>query len=499
MTGITSDNISHNQKSTAVDLLMNGSASGKLSQVNRRSFLKKAATGVAAGMAFQIVPRHVLGGKGFVPPSEKINIAMIGCGGRARGNLKGVMQHADAQVIAVADPAEETDTKNLRIYRTVNGRVPFKSEIEGYYAEKTPNHGCAEYEDFRVMLDREEDIDAVMISTPDHQHAHNAVHAMRSGKHCYCEKPLTHNIREARLVSKVANEMQVATQMGNQGHSRETMAQTIELIRGGVVGDVTEVHSWVPAKRWNPELMAPPTQKESVPKGLNWDLWIGPRAMRPFHSAYHPVHWRDFWEFGCGALGDFACHDMDSPTWALNLYAPATVEAHCVGQTHPDLAPQGTICYFHFPKSGDQQELKITWYDGGVMPELPEGVDPVRNRYSRGVMFVGTKGHLLCEGAGGTPRLIRDGELIEKPELPPASIPRVQDHYRDWLDACKGGRPALSNFEYGARLTEITLLGVMAVRTGGKLEWNHDKMQVNNAPDTEAIINGIYRKGWEVI
>ncbi len=467
--------------------------------VARREFLRSVATGAAAGMAFSIVPRHVLGGKGFVAPSEKINVAMIGCGGRARGNLQGVMQHDDAQVIAVADPATESDSTQLRIYRSVNGRLPFKSTIESFYEKKTPNHGCAEYEDFREMLDKEKSIDAVVISTPDHQHAHGAVHSMRLGKHCYCEKPLTHNIREARLVAKVAQETGVATQLGNQGHSRETMAQTIELVRGNAIGEIKEVHSWVSARRWNPELMAPPTDTQPVPKGLNWDLWVGPREMRPFHPAYVPVHWRDFWEFGCGALGDFGCHDLDSPTWALNLYAPSIVHAHTAGNFHPELAPHGSICYFHFPKSGDQPELKVTWYDGGLMPELPEGVEPVRNKYGRGVMFVGSEGYLLCEGAGGTPRMIRGGELIEKPELPTPSIPRVRDHYRDWLDACKGGRPALSNFEYGARLTEITLLGVLAVRTGKRLHWNHEEMRVDNLSDATPIIEGTYRKGWEVV
>ena len=474
-------------------------AVGTASRNSRRAFLAQAAGGLAAGMAFHIVPRHVLGGAGFVAPSEKVNVALIGCGGRARGNLKGIMNHADAQVIAVADPAQESDTRGLRIYRTLNGRMPFKSEIEKFYQDKTENHGCAEYEDFRVMLDREKDIDAVLISTPDHQHAHGAVHAMRLGKHCYCEKPLTHNIREARLVAQVAKETGVATQLGNQGHSRDTMAQTIELVRSGVIGPIQEVHSWVSARRWNPELMVVPTQAEPVPAGLNWDLWIGPRAMRPYHSAYNPVHWRDFWEFGCGALGDFGCHDLDSPTWALNLFAPATIEAHNAGVSDPLLAPHGSICYFHFPKMGDQPELKVTWYDGGLMPELPPEIEPVRSKYNRGVMFVGSKGKMLCEGAGGTPRLIVDGELIEKPTLPTPSIPRVQDHYRDWLDACKGGRPALSNFEYGARLTEITLLGVLAVRTGKRLHWDHEQMQVTNVSGTEEIIHGTYRSGWEVV
>ena len=468
------------------------------SEVNRRKFLKGTAAGLGASMAFHIVPRAVLGGKGFVAPSEKIHIAMIGCGGRARQNLKGIMQHDDAQVVAVADPAKQFDTRQLRIYRSLIGRAPLKSEIESFYSKKSGQYRCAEYENFLEMLDKEKAIDAVLISTPDHQHAHGAVHSMRRGKHVYCEKPLTHNIREARLVSKIARETGVATQLGNQGHSRPTNAQTVELIRAGVIGKVKEVHAWVPAKRWNPELLAPPTDTPAVPDGLNWDLWIGPRRMRPFHSAYAPVHWRDFWDFGCGALGDFGCHDMDSATWALDLSAPATVEARNAGQTHPGLAPHGSICYFHFPKTGKQPELKVTWYDGGLMPELPAAADPLRNKLRRGVMFVGEKGIMLCEGAGGTPRVFINGEHVT-PQTPPETIPRVKDHYRDWLDACKGGRAALSNFQYGARLTEITLLGVLAVRLGKKLNWNHKQMKADGVPEADAIIQGDYRKGWEVV
>ena len=467
-------------------------------QTSRRDFLKGTAVGLGASMAFHIVPRAVLGGAGFVPPSEKVLIGIIGCGGRSRGNLKGLFQHDDAQVIAVADPAREFDTRSLRIYRALIGRTHIKADIEKHYSEKSAAYRCAEYENFLEMLDKEQALDAVLIATPDHQHAHGCVHAMRRGKHVYCEKPLTHNIREARLVAKVAEETGVATQTGNQGHSRPTMAQTVELAHSQAIGEINEVHAWVPARRWNPELVTPPTVAQPVPAGLNWDLWIGPRQMRPFNSAYAPVHWRDFWDFGCGALGDFGCHDMDSATWAFNLHAPATVEARNAGQSDPGLAPHGSICYFHFPKTAEQSELKLTWYDGGLRPELPVAAEPFEKNYRRGVMFVGSKGVMLCEGAGGTPRLFIDGEHVTPP-TPPETIPRVQDHHRDWLDACKGGRPALSNFQYGARLTEITLLGVLAVRLGRKFTWNHQEMTVDGIPEADAIIQGDYRQGWEVV
>lgn len=461
----------------------------------RRRFLR-AASATAAFTSFQIVPRHVLGGPRFVPPSEKINVAMIGCGGKSRSNMQGMMQHPDAQIIAVADPSEHSDLSSF-YYKSIAGRLPVKAEIEKFYAEKSPNHRCADYVDFRVMLEKEKAIDAVIVSTPDHQHAHGTLTAMRQGKHVYCEKPLTHNIREARLVAKVAKETGVATQMGNAGHSRGFMADTVEMIRAGVIGEIKEVHAWVPAKRWNPALLTIPGETPPVPKGLDWDLWLGPRATRPYHPAYAPVSWRDFWDFGCGALGDFGCHDLDSATWSLDLFAPATIEALNAGKTDDRIAPHGSICYFHFPARGRQKAVKVTWYDGGLMPELPEAAESRRSKFKRGVLFVGTKGVMLCEGAGGAPWVIphESSGAIEKPA---PTIPRVTDHYRDWLDACKGGRPALSNFEYGARLTEITLLGVLAVRLGKKLEWNHEAMEVGNVPEAEAMIHGNYRKGWEV-
>ena len=463
-------------------------------QVTRRDAIKLGA----AAMAFHVVPRHTLGGPKFVPPSEKVNVALIGCGGRAQGNFRGLQKHQDAQVIAVADPCESVDMAKLKIYRTVAGRLPAKAEVEKVYSERTPNHKCADYEDFREMLDKHPEIDACLISTPDHQHAHGALHAMRAGKHVYCEKPLTHNIREARVLRQVAEESGVATQMGNQGHSRPTMAETIEHVQGGSIGEITEVHAWVPARRWNPELVAPPTDQPPKPEGLNWDLWLGPREERPYHPAYVPVHWRDFWDFGCGALGDFACHDLDSATWSLNLSAPKTVEAFAAGLTHDKLAPHGAICRFDFPELGDQKACKVTWYDGGLMPEFPEAAKSKINEYRRGVMFVGTKGHMFCKGAGGDAWVLpADGG--EAPPAPKQTIRRVEDHYRDWLDACKGGPAALSNFDYATRLTEITLLGVLAIRAGQPLEWDHENARATNVPNLEPLIEGTYRKGWEVV
>jgi predicted dehydrogenase len=463
-------------------------------KVSRRQFVQTAAAGAAAAT---IVPRHVLGGPKFVAPSEKVNVALIGAGGQGRSNLKQLYRLDDVQVTAVADPCTEWNLDRF-YYKGKAGRLPIKDEIEKNYAAKTPNFRVADYEDFRVMLDKQKSIDAVLVATPDHQHAYVSVTAMRRGKHVYCEKPLTHNLREARLVAKVAKETGVATQLGNQGHSRDGIRQTCEWIWAGAIGPVREVHSWVPAKRWNPELVKLPTDTPPVPSGLNWDLWLGPRN-RPYHPVYAPVSWRDFWEFGTGGFGDFGCHDMDAPCWALDLQAPLSVEALAADNTDPaEMQPHGCICYYHFAATAKRPAVKLTWYDSGLMPELPEAYERVRSKYRRGVLFVGDKGTIACEGAGGPPQLA----LFDKTATftkPEPSLKRSPGHHRDWIDACKGGPAASSNFEYGARLTEITLLGVLSLRLGKKVRWDAAKLQAIGQPAADVFINGTYRKGWEVV
>jgi predicted dehydrogenase len=463
-------------------------------KVSRRQFVQTATAGAAA---VTIVPRHVLGGPKFVAPSAKVNVALIGAGGQGRWNLRQLFQLADVQVTAVADPCTEWNLDRF-YYKSKAGRLPIKDEIEKNYAAKTPNFHVADYEDFRVMLDKQKSIDAVLVATPDHLHAYVSVTAMRQGKHVYCEKPLTHNLREARLVSKVAKQTGVATQLGNQGHSRDGIRQTCEWIWGGAIGTVREVHSWVPAKRWNKELITLPTDTPPVPAGLNWDLWLGPRQPRPYHPAYAPVSWRDFWEFGTGSFGDFGCHDMDAPCWALDLGAPVSVEALAADSTDPEIQPHGCLCYYHFPATAKRPAVKLTWYDGGLMPELPDAYERVRSKYRRGVLFVGEKGTIACEGAGGPPQLALFDKTA-KFEKPQPSLKRSPGHHRDWIDACKGGPAAGSNFEYGARLTEITLLGVLSLRLGKKVLWDAAKLQVTGQPAADAFINGTYRKGWEVV
>lgn len=437
-----------------------------------------------------------MGGAKFVPPSEKVNIAIVGAGGQGRTNVRALFKLDDAQIIAVADPHEQSDLSQF-YFRGMAGRKPVRAEIEQHFSTKNSNHRVAEYEDFRVMLEKEKSIDAILCATPDHLHAYVSTFAMRAGKHVYCEKPLTHNVWEARRVAQVAKETGVATQMGNQGHSSDGIRETCELIWSGAIGTVREIHVWVGNGRWNKQLVSRPTETPPVPSGLNWDLWLGPRAARPYHPAYVPVAWRDFWAFGCGTLGDFGCHDLDAACWAFDLHAPSSVEARPAGTTNAEIAPYGEICYYEFGPRGNQPPLKITWYGGGLKPRTP-------NEWPRGVAFpdrsalyIGDKGSMLAGGAGGKPRLLPD-EKDKSFQRPAASLTRSKGHHRDWLDACKGGPAAGSNFEYGARLTEIVLLGVASLRLGKKINWDAANLAATGIPEAEGILKESYRKGWEI-
>jgi predicted dehydrogenase len=437
----------------------------------------------------------VLGGPRFVPPSEKVNVALVGAGGRGIQNMKALFALPDVQVTAIADPAE-TFSLEQYYYKGLGGRKPAAAAATEQLAKTAPGRRAAEYEDFRTMLEKERALDAVLCATPDHLHAYVSVLSMRAGKHVYTEKPLTHNIAEARLVARVARETGVATQLGNQGHSTPGIRDTVELLRSGAIGAVREIHAWVGTKRWNPALTTKPAGKDPLPAGLNWDLWIGPREPREFSLAYHPVAWRDFWEFGGSAMGDFGCHDMDAATWAYELEAPTRIEALAVGPTDDEIAPHGSTIFYDFAAKGAQPAIRFTWYDGGLRPRAPEALGNFRLP-NRGVLFVGEKGVVQCDGAGGAPRVFPE-TLRANVTKPAQTLRRVAGHHRDWIDACKGGEPASSNFEYGAKLTEIGLLGVLALRLRKPIEWDAAKLAVKGQPAAERLIRGTYRKGWEL-
>jgi predicted dehydrogenase len=464
------------------------------SGLNRRDFLARTSTAVAAAA---VVPRQVLGGPRFVPPSEKVNVAIIGCGGQGRTNLRELMKLSDVQVMAVADPMETADYDRF-YYRGKAGRRPIKAEIETHYQKSNPAFRCAEYEDFRVMLEKEKSIDAVLVATPDHVHASAAVRAMRAGKHTYCEKPLAHNVWECRMLAKVAKETGVATQMGNQGHSGPAIRQTVEWLRDGVIGEVREIHAWSDAGRWVTGT-GRPAEQPAVPRELNWDLWLGPRDPRPYHGDYAPYNWRGWWAFGGGAFGDMACHNIDNAVWAYDLEHPTSVEAFAAGGVDKERVPYANVYHYHFPSKGGRPPIRLSWYDGGVRPPVPEfvGVEEQLEGGGNGTLFIGEKGCVSCAGWGGSPRVF-PMTLHESYKRPAESIPRSKGHHRDWIDACKGGAPASGHFEYSARLTEIILLGNVALRTGKKLWWDGPAMKATNAPEADAFLKETYRSGWEI-
>ena len=466
-------------------------------QLGRRHFMTTAASAVAATT---ILPRHVLGGPGFVAPSDKVNVAVIGVGGQGRSNLRSLFQEADCQVIAIADPCEEWDLTPF-YYGGTAGRGPIKAEIERTYRAKTPNYGCAVYEDFRVMLEKEKAIDAVLIATPDHLHAYASIFAMKAGKHVYCEKPLTHDIWEGRTVARVARETGVATQTGNQGRSSEGHRQTAEWIWDGAIGAVREVHSWGGAAAFA-KGPGRPEGAPAVPSGLNWDLWLGPREFRPYHPAYAPFGWRGYWAFGGGALPDLAIHHLDPAFNALELDTPHTVEATAFGGVDAEVCSAGMLVTWRFGARGNKVPLTVQWYDGGLRPPTPPGIDPEDPKQrlgegNSGIIFIGDKGIITCAGWSGMPRLL-PLELHREYKRPAKTLPRVEGHHADWLQACKGGTPACSSFEYGARLTEFMLMPNLSVRTRKVIKWDGPNMKVINAPEADQYLRSTYRPGWEL-
>jgi len=462
----------------------------------RREFIATTASAVAAAT---ILPRHVLGGARFVAPSDKVNVAIIGVGGQGRTNLRSLFQESDCQVIAIADPCEEWDLSPY-YYGGKAGRGPVTAEIEETYRAKTPNYKCSVYEDFRVMLEKEKAIDAVLIATPDHLHAYAAILAMKAGKHVYCEKPLTRNIRECRLVAKVAKETGVATQMGNFGRSSEGHRQTAEWIWDGAIGAVREVHAWGGAGNFASG-KGRPEGTPDAPGGLNWDLWLGPSERRPYHPAYAPFNWRGWWAFGGGGLPDLAPHHLDPAFNALKLDSPQTVEATAATALDQEVCSTGVLATYRFGPRGKMGPVTVYWYDGGLRPPTPSGIDPDDpvqrlGEGDHGTLFVGEKGYITCAGWSGMPRLL-PLELHRSYKRPAKTLPRVEGHHADWLKACKGGTPASSNFDYAARLCEFILLGNVALRTRKLLKW--DGQKATNVPEADQYLQGEpYRAGWEL-
>ena len=441
------------------------------SRLNRRRFLKSST--VAAG-TFLLGAPAFLRGKGL---NEKLNIAIIGAGGRGAANTQSV---SSENIVALCDVSENNLNRA---------------------AEKYPK--ARKYVDFRKLYDKAKDIDAVVVSTAEHTHAFATLPAIQLGKHVYCEKPLTHGIREARFIAEAAKKAKVTTQMGTQMHARDNFRRVVELIRTGSIGPVREAHVWV-SRAWGwqtPEearinkdivsVLERPRQAMPVPAGLHWDLFLGPAPERPFHEVYWPgPKWYRWWDFGSGTMSDLGSHWNDLPFWALNLRHPLTIESKGP-PPHPEIAPASMSAAYEYGARGDLPPVNVTWYQGTVKP--PHYVEKKIPQWDNGVLFVGDKGMLLADY----------GKHVLLPEAnfrdfkgPDPFIPRVRGHHEEWIEACKTGKRTASNFDYAGALTEANHLGNLAYRLGKKLEWDPVNLRAKNCPEADRLISKQYRKGW---
>jgi len=454
----------------------------KKGQLNRREFITKSAVAVSA---FTIVPRHVLGGKGFIAPSDKLNIACIGLGGKGRVDIHEV---SGENIIALCD----VDQVQANAVRT-NAYSKFNNSAY----EAHPN--ARRYIDFREMLEKEKDIDAVTISTPDHTHAIMTMTAMKMGKHVYTQKPITRTVDESRKIVEFARKSGVATQMGNQGHANVGPRILNELVWQGAIGNVKEVHVWTDRPIWPQGISSRPEPPMPVPSTLDWDLWLGPSPNRPFHSSYIPGKWRGWWDFGCGALGDMGCHLMDYPFWALKLTAPLTIEAYS-SPVFKETAPLASIVTYTFKSGLDGSPVNVIWYDGGMKPLMPAGLvnETELWKVGSGVMFVGDAGTIVYGHHRPKPVLLVKGKEQEY-GTPKEMILRSPGHYTEWINECKGSKVrAMSNFDYAGPLNEAVLLGNVAIRAGQKLVWDVDKKLVTNVPEANSFLRSEPRTGWEL-
>jgi predicted dehydrogenase len=514
--------------------------------VNRREFVSDASKLAIGAM---IVPRHVLGGVGYQAPSDTLNIAIVGFGGMGSSNARVLAQTEN--IVAICDVdfayAEHKVTEHLRD----RDGTPLADgqKLQDQFAK------AARYDDFRVMLDRQKDIDAVVIATPDHVHAVAAKAALDLGKHVYVQKPLTYSVHEARVLRATAlANPKLVTQMGNQGHSSEGARLVNEWVQAGIIGAVREVHVWTnrPLVYWPQGIPRPsggPLPSEATspfdnpwtaqhvndvlavamgsgttpPPGLRWDLYLGPVATDvAYHPIYHPFNWRGWIDFGVGALGDMGAHLIDQPFWALGLTYPTSIEAtstpwgtapvpvEYASTSAPPVAaprrrpvsyPAATTVHYTFPARGAAPPVRLSWYDGGLFPRRPDVLpDDVPLTSEGGVIFVGEKGVLMNDTYGANPRLF-PASLLERALAVPQRIPRITwSHELNWAKACKGQAQASSPIEYAAQLTETMLLGVVALRTGQgqRIDYDGAAMRITNVPEANQYLSRSYRAGWAI-
>ncbi len=439
-------------------------------RISRRRFLGTAAGGAAA---FTLVPRHVLGA-GMTPPSEKLNIATIGAGGMGSANTNGCRNE---NIVGLCD-------------------VDDRRAKDTY--ERFPN--AKRWKDFRRMLDKQKEIEAVIVATPDHVHAPAAIAAMKRGKHVYVQKPLTRTVYEARMLTEAARKYNVKTQMGNQGRSGEGVRLICEWIWDGAIGEVREVHAWTNRPVW-PQGLDRPKDTPPAPAELDWDLWLAGSPERPYHPCYLPFNWRGWWDFGGGALADMACHVCDPVFAALKLKYPTSVQADAT-EVNNETFPKASTVTYEFPAREGMSAVKLVWYDGGRKPPRPAALEEGRNleQASSNVLFIGDKGVLRCGEYGDSPRLIPESVMKEY-KRPEKSLPRVEgSHEQNWIDACKGRlEQACSHFDYAGPLTEMVVMGNLSLRpevVGEKLLWDGANMKVTNNEKANRYVNLPARKGW---
>ena len=496
-------------------------------KISRRNFL--GAT--AAVAAFTIVPRHVLGGAGVQAPSDTLNIATVGIGGQGGSNTR-ACANAGANIVALCDVDDNYAANTYRGY---------------------PN--AAKYKDFREMLDKQKDIDAVIVATPDHSHAVIAMAAMRRGKHVYVQKPMVKYVWEARMLTEAARKYNVVTQMGNQGHSGSGVKQFEQMVAANVIGDITEARAWTNRPIW-PQGVNMPPEEIPVPEGLDWDLWIGPAPYRHYAQfpdvnntrgggmqTYAPFNWRGWWDFGCGALGDMACHILDCAFSGLKLKYPKSVEA-CASPVNDQTFPMASIIRFEFPEREGMPALKLSWHDGGLKPPRPKELeDPQMTiRSGQSTIFIGTKG-IICTGEYGNSPTIYPVELMQQWRASQQTANNIEgsgnfmgamaagrgnrtnrggftgagraggtggfnrgggggsSHEGNWIDACKAGKPAdaVSNFDYSGPFTESVVMGCLALKyKDQKLLWDGESMRFTNNEQANSYVKPTYRQGWSL-
>ncbi len=480
------------------------------SKVSRRIFIKNSVF----ASSFFLVPRHVLGGLGFTAPSDQLNLAAIGAGGKGASDIRNASVKGRERVAALCD---------------VDFSGSAKTSVENFPKAKL-------YADYREMLDKEKDIDAVTISTPDHVHGPAAAFCMQRGKHVYVQKPMTHNIREARLLTEMARKNKIVSQMGNQGGSNPLLGMVQKWVDSGALGKISKVQIWTNRPVWPQGFAMPAPDESKKPKELNWDLWLGPAAYRPYIPNLHPFSWRGWWDFGTGALGDVGCHLVDIPFRTLGLKYPTDAECS-VGSVYsqmwtPDYNPEGcpasSFITLHFGATEKSKSpIEMTWSDGGIRPSHPEiipaNMDIGGSQSSNGVLIIGEKGLISTNINDSSPLMpklfLYDGTTEFGPEVEPNDEPEY-GHQRRWVDACKAGfnssehRGLTSSFDYAGPMTETVLMGNLAIRSymlkkensNGKQEffarkkllWDGLNMKITNLEEANQFVGRVYRKGWEV-